>query len=601
MEIVRGLALGLSMAGYVLVMHKRLHIISWFSPLLAVCGISLLLYIGGLLGALEETAYAVYAGGFMGITYIGTLVVKNKIRLQRPGLAMVCLGIGSIIFLFVVRKQNLLHYDNFSHWALIVKYLLTAGKFPDAADTLVSFKDYPVGSSIFIYYVCFFLGKEEGIMLIAQTLLILSCFSAVFGIAREQRRFFLYSFLAMGCSMLSYLNVAIRINNLLVDFLLPLMAMASITMTFRYKNDPKKAFLCMALVLGFTGIIKNTGLIFAGVAFAFYLWTVWHEKKSLIRYKIGWTVIDVVSVLFPYLLWKYHVNISLGGIESKFRLYSPASVEPDMYGQIFWDFIRAGTDPSGRAIQVFAIGNLLSMSLIFYVKFRVKKQWKLGWTLFFADLMILMYYSGILALYLYAMPEEEALRLAGFERYSSSIMLLFAGILILQATVDIEGSFAVGIDERGSYMAYSSPEAKRSYQYAVLLSLALAVNFLFSEANGLLSIQESYKESLPGKVKNITGDRWYQDGKTDESRYLVVASDKEGQVSDWNVWYVCRYFLYAPNVEVITCLDAENIETVLNKSDYIIVLDTEVVNLDENLPAYKVLRKPGVYKSSEII
>lgn len=145
-------------------------------------------------------------------------------------------------------------------------------------------------------------------------------------------------------------------------------------------------------------------------------------------------------------------------------------------------------------------------------------------------------------------------------------------------------------------MAYSSPEAKRRYQYAVLLSLVLALNFLYSEINGLLSIQELYKESLPGRVKNITGDRWYLDGKTDESCYLVVASDEEGQVSDWNVWYVCRYFLYAPNVQVITCLNAENIETALKEIDYIVVLDKEAVDLDASLPEYKVFQKPGIYK-----
>ena len=71
-------------------------------------------------------------------------------------------------------------------------------------------------------------------------------------------------------------------------------------------------------------------------------------------------------------------------------------------------------------------------------------------------------------MYLYLMPREEALRLAGFERYACSGMTLYAGILLLQAVADLEGSFTVDIDLRGAYRAYASPASKRRYQYAVL-------------------------------------------------------------------------------------------------------------------------------------
>ena len=43
----------------------------------------------------------------------------------------------------------------------------------------------------------------------------------------------------------------------------------------------------------------------------------------------------------------------------------------------------------------------------------------------------LLYHVGMLYMYLYTMPAEEALRLAGFERYACSIMVLAAGRLIM--------------------------------------------------------------------------------------------------------------------------------------------------------------------------
>lgn len=47
-------------------------------------------------------------------------------------------------------------------------------------------------------------------------------------------------FLAAGCSLLSIFNITIRINNLLVDFILPTMCLASIAIIYTYRNDLKK-------------------------------------------------------------------------------------------------------------------------------------------------------------------------------------------------------------------------------------------------------------------------------------------------------------------------------------------------------------------------
>ena len=183
----------------------------------------------------------------------------------------------------------------------------------------------------------------------------------------------------------------------------------------------------------------------------------------------------------------------------------------------------------------------------------------------------------MLYMYLYTMPEDEALRLAGFDRYACSIMVFFAGVLFMGATADIENSFAVDIDERGAYRAYSSPGAKRRYQYAVLVTFLLGVNFLYSEINGLISIRQDWDASLPGQAEQIIGDRWYEKGEADKRRYLVAASDENGQVSDGEVRYVCRYYLWAEDVEVTDRLDEKTLEEAQENYDYIVVLDSGTV------------------------
>ena len=99
--------------------------------------------------------------------------------------------------------------------------------------------------------------------------------------------------------------------------------------------------------------------------------------------------------------------------------------------------------------------HLLALGASVYGAVTGKRGWGLPWALAWDLLLLAVYYGGMLGMYLYLMPEEEALRLAGFERYACSGMTLYAGILLLQAVADLEGSFTVDIDLRGAYRAYA--------------------------------------------------------------------------------------------------------------------------------------------------
>ena len=104
--------------------------------------------------------------------------------------------------------------------------MLVTDRFPDAASAIIDFKGYPLGSSSFLYYIGKIVGHGEGIMLVGQATLLFACFYAVFGAIRDQKRFLLAALLGLGCATMAYFNISIRINNLLVDFLLPALALA---------------------------------------------------------------------------------------------------------------------------------------------------------------------------------------------------------------------------------------------------------------------------------------------------------------------------------------------------------------------------------------
>ena len=600
----------LSFPGYFFVVYRFGKVRKWFVPVVSMSGIGLVLFWGGLLNCLALTADLLLLGGVAGFAVFLVFFIRGKIHLPEGSLCGFCFVLGTMAFALLSLNLKMIHYDNFSHWALIVKYLLSADRFPGADSILIPFRDYPPGSSLFIYYVCRFAGHSQGMMILAQNSLIFACFYAVFGIVKERRRFLLYSFLGMGCAVLSYLNLTIRINNLLVDFLLPLLAMASLAVSWRYREEPERLCLLQIILLGYTGIVKSTGIFFAGTVAAYALWILFrterqnarkicggkpgenvklHSRRKLFRDMrcrmrvILWGALMTAGSALPVLAWQHHLNTDLAGFEGKFGQWLTAGAQQaagdygapvgrELYGQVTEAFLKAAFDPSGRALQIIFLSLILAAGAVLYARFRMKKKWRLGWILVSGIAVTVLYYAGMLYLYLFSMPAEEALRLAGFERYACSAAVLFAGSLIMGTTVDLEQSFAVDIDERGAYRAYSSPGAKRRYQWAVLGTVILGINFLYSEFNGLRSIRAGYETSLPGQVERIAGDHWYENGETDTRKYLIVAPDENGQVSSGEVRYVCRYFLWAPDVYVTSSLSADGMKQAEAKYDRIIVL-----------------------------
>ena len=597
MEMIKGVMFLASMWGWLFIVYRKGKIPILFVPVVTSVGISLFLYAGALTGMLNPSSWLVVGAGLLGFGFFIKNVAEKNVSFPAPTLFSVCFGSGILIFTVLTLGFRFEHYDNFSHWAMTVKSMLITDQLPDAGNQLVTFKNYPPGCAVFIYYVCKFLGNAQGVMLLAQNSILFSCFLAVFGIIKEKQRFLLYSFLGMGCSLLSYLNLTIRINNLLVDFLLPLLAMAAIAFVYQSRDSLWKTSLCTTLILGFTCIVKNTGIVFAGFVLAYYIWNIGKKKGIAAWIKAVTVCMTVCLALIPYVVWNLYVRCRFSGIEQKFQLafgkQESLAVSKEQYGQITEEFVKAAFSTSNRAILAFFLCNIAAVLAVLFVRIFLKKQWELGRVLVVVDLMAILYHIGILGLYLFSMPEEEAVRLAGFDRYACSIMVLAAGLLFMQATIDMEHSFAVRIEGNGTYRAFSSPAAKRRYQYMVLATMMIGVNFLYSEINGLLYIQSNYSQSLAGRMETLAGDRWQEE--EDQRKYLVAASDREGQVSNGEVYYVSRYFLNAPNVEVTERLDAGNMDEIKKEYDVLIILDESAVHSGTADVENAVWNRSGVY------
>lgn len=328
-------------------------------------------------------------------------------------------------------------------------------------------------------------------------------------------------------------------------------------------------------------IIKNTGIIFGGIGL-FFLIYIWLKNRYQPLWKNGLAVILSTGTAFlPYLLWNIHMAVKFQGVENKFEVSADSirsvsgGKSPKEVHQIVALFVKSVFDITSRpamGILGFHVAAIIASVL---AAFLLKKSWNLWKALIALDVVLMGYYLGILGLYIFSMPIDEALRLAGFERYASSIVVLFAGGLVLCAAVDIEKSFYYKTGELPAYQAFKTVESKDRYQKGVIIFIALAITILLSEYNGMQTIRRSYKTTLPYKVYQVTGDRWYSDGRVDESRYLFYASDVDSQVTDYYLQYIGKYMLYASNVDGICAFYEDNLINLLNSYDYLVMVESD--------------------------
>ena len=535
----------LSLSGYIYICHKKIQLEKEYIPIFVLSIIALIVFLGGLLGQLLLNACLVMVIGLILSSVLIKDILKKKVIVGSLSLSSICLTIGIIAFLILSLFLRWDHFDNFSHWGIVVKQMLIDHHFPNYQNSLIAFKDYPLGISSLIYYFCVFLGKSQGIMLVSQNALLLSCFYAMFGIIKEKKRFLLYTTLALGLSLCIYLNYMIRINNLLVDFLLPCVVLATFSISYQYRHQFKKGIITLIPILMFITIIKNTGIFFMIIGYLYWIIISKNHSSSVIK-KVFYSLGIFFIILLPILLWKYHVQITFIDWQHKFDLFSK-NIPPSKYLQVISLFIQSTFSFTYRSSQALFLFQILAMLLCLYNHFILKKKWLLWKAWIGCNLVVICYYVGILAMYLFSMPEYEALKLAGYERYACSIVVLLGGSLTL----------------------------------------------IYSEFGELIAIRKDYSKSLAGKVYQIVGDHW--DKQDSNNRYLVVSSNQK-QIDSYEIDYTVKYFLYASNVDVVSSI---NQKKQFENYDYLIILDQDCIE-QKILKQYPKWKQEGIYRINEM-
>lgn len=438
----------LSMTGYLLYMTQRYQIRMEFAPALFCAWISNLLFAAGILNILPHAVWLLFAGGFFFLirsaksNYVSASHCqleqhtidqyknKNIFSQNRSVLFRYIVFLIVIIYFFqLLYSAHFTSYDNFSHWATVVKDLLLQQRMPNFEDAVIRFQSYPLGSSLFLFYVCSIIGTSDGCMLWAQFLMLGSFLFVLAALIRKKN--VCQSFFAALCSIWM-LSVNNSIYELRVDTLLPIAGIAAFTILYIEKEQPGKAMYQSMGILMLLVNIKNSGIFFYLACILFF--AVYHHK-GFWQYKKPFFAAGLIAPLSVIFLWKRHVAFAFSdGMSSKHSMNlahfgeMAAKKSTEDILEIGMAIIRRFTD--FRNVEVTYMLFATALVLILLLSLARSGLWiKMLWLLAGIWSCFIIYTVSLYAMYIFSMPMGESAHLASYDRYILSVLIFLYGII----------------------------------------------------------------------------------------------------------------------------------------------------------------------------
>ncbi|HEY0222514.1 MAG TPA: hypothetical protein VGC17_06975 [Lactovum miscens] len=608
MIYVRLVIFVLSLFGYSLILKEYLGANKRLSYIEVICSQIIILYFSSLFGILNATSWLLLIGGLICLIIFLILNKANFNWLKIVSFDLISIGMILFVILFGITLWNmpLIHYDNFTHWATIVKFLYTENHLPGLNDKIITYNTYPVGSSVYLYFAAKIIGYKDGVLLLAQFLLISASLYGMFSNLKDDKRLLPASLIFSSFGLFNIFNFSIRTNNLLVDFILPLLALASISGIFAYSEKPIRMSIHMTIVLSALSIVKTSASFFIIISLVFYIFQITRYFRLHKNNNKFYFIIPIVCSLpfLTYQSWKVHVNNVFHGMENGKHEIKNVSLNDILQGHLtrsmlnicksFWRTIFSFDSFSSR--WFFIIFCAFSIfSIVYGIKF---KKWKINiLSLVFSLIIVITYYIGILLMFLLAMPIDEASKLDGFERYVSSTLIFITGFLIIIIVRQIDlALFEQNKLQRG-FKSFRTYRNKQIYQLAGIGAVIFFIGSSLSEVNGMNFQVKQDQPLLSDKITQLVKYRNLTNGKI-----LVVSADKT-DVDSYYLAYLSKYELWNPNVDVRYdfIMSGSAFKKLLHNYNYVLLLDDHYTFIKMSERYLGKDLSPGIYSSKYLL
>lgn len=520
--------------------------------------LSLVLFVLGLLNILKIGSILLLGLGIFELI----LQLKNNRKkiledIKNPNYNIIIVASMLIYVTIVFSNFHLVHYDNFTHWGLIVKNMILYDKLPNFENASIIFQGYQPGSACFIYYFTNFFGLNEGMMIVAQNYLLIAFCSSIMLYTNRGKNILLTILSVFTIIFVSIANI--YPHDLLVDTLLTTIFVYVFVLLKEYSKDMKKLFYILLIVSIYLCLIKNTGYVLVFIICCLYLF-IGIKNKKFKEGLIGSIIIGISSLILLY-IWTAHVKYVYGNV----ALYSHHALTKD---NILLHLRTLGFDGIIKFLKIYCaafidlknnvsslimlILNIICISFFFIYKNKKEKKYIIN-SLLIIDSIYIIYYIFLGIMYICSMEIDGLFVLAGFSRYLLTITIsLVVAIIILF------------MDK-----CYNKNKKYLNLIYAFIIVFSMGFYMIkYKEYNlnqfklfiGKTSYDNSYLKTLDDIItpefNNMSGNETY---------YLYAPSYK----NTWGlVMYATRYKTNHQTVK--TCLDVDSI--VDYKDDSLLIL-----------------------------
>ena len=576
-------ALFVSFWGYVHFLHKNISLKQEFCPVITISVISCFIFLAGCFKLLIPAFFVVFILGFLLYFYDYIFICRHDYRIFLLGLrntitpGTIVFIVISVFLIFRLTGTHINYFDNYSHWELIAKNLIYDSEFPDAADSIIEFKSYPVGTAVFIWYVCRIVGWSEGNALFAQEMINLASGVCIFAFVSNKNRMLKAATTVMGLLFVLGIITCITwlhngINSLFVDRTLAALGIAAYAVLIYYRCDVRHAVISVFPLLSFLVCVKNSGwfLVITSVVLLIHI----TRQNRLPKVKSLLSVILVmVGPLILWSAWNAYIRIAYDELSD-----TPHAVSVSYYSKIL---SGRSADVIKTIVSAFSL-RLLTQNLVllwFFIMVlllllvigKYKKEMygvvDIRYTLVFVLSVYAAYNTVLLAMYVFSMPYEEAIMIDSYNRYIMTIDTYACGILVIL----VMRCLLVFTDVK---------EKRRAFKAAVTaIGYLLLPMHLLGVMTLIIPPQIPYEEAIAEPLRIAIDD--YDLPQDQNVSYCLCLVDENVDYYRYHS-YLAKTILYSANVGV-NYLESpyEFNKSALGDYDYYILIESSVVTVTE--------------------
>lgn len=539
----------LSYLGYWEYFRTRHKINIYFVPVFTIACQFVALLAAGILNYLKDTTVLLWV---VGIVLFANALHREKLNIVRPYLtgAFVSFAVLLAVAAVYTYGKKFSYVDNFTHWATAVRNMLNTDRFPGSLDTAVEYTSYPLGSSSLIYYFCRLTSCSEHMQMLAQSFMMLCTILPVYAFVKKHK---VISTALITIMTVFFFQYNIPITELLVDTLLPLAGMATITFVYRQcvigENGNKlPVYYALPMMLWMMNI-KHAALLYVVVAFA--LLCVGPGRTEQNRKPLLYSLLVLVVTNS---LWNRHCSYIDPDVRTSQHALSVnwfSRIVSDKTPEDILEIIRKFLNYTvARRELLWFLVWLLLLGVLTWLMVGKKKEY-LRFSVCVVS-MYVIYAAALLGMYIFSMPVTDGI--VAVDRYSKSGDIAIYYLMLL---------FSVSTLER--------VEKQDLVALAGITLLAVAVvgwRFQTGEYNNLPMVTCSAEERA----------RWEapiaEYGMVKRQSYLICIRQEDDPGRNNVPMHVWRYNMETAKVDQIVIVTEEQLE-IEKEFDYVVILDED--------------------------